>query len=159
MEIATLKDIEEIKDELVENNYIKSKDTKKKRKKKLNFDAYFDPENIEILVGKNIIQNDYITHKLAKHNEVWFHVKEAPGSHVVVKAPMPLSETTIRTASQLAAYFSKYRKSSSVPVDYVEVRYLKKVPGTKGSFVTYTNQKTIYIDPDEDFVLKLRKKN
>jgi predicted ribosome quality control (RQC) complex YloA/Tae2 family protein len=159
IEIATLKDIEEIKDELVSHKYIKSKDTKKKRKNKPNFDTYFDSEGIEILVGKNNIQNDYITHKLARHNEVWFHAKGAPGSHVIVKAQMPLTETTIRTASQLAAYFSKYRKSSSVPIDYVEKRYLKKVPGTKGSFVTYTNNKTIYIDPDEDFILNLRKKN
>lgn len=158
IEFASLKDIEEIKDELEANKYIKKKVTKKRKKSKPNFETFVDEEGIEILVGKNNIQNEFITHRLAKHNEVWFHVKEAPGSHVVVRHPLPLTETTIRTASQLAAYFSKLRKSSSVPVDYVEVRYLKKVPGRIGSFVTYKNNKTIYIDPEEEFIINLRKK-
>ena len=156
---ASLKDIEEIKDELIEKKYLKQKLVKsKKRKKKPNFETYYDDDNIEILVGKNNIQNSFITHKLAKHNEVWFHVKGAPGSHVVVRKTFPLTESTIRTASQLAAHFSKLRQSSSVPVDYVEVRYIKKVPGKMNSFVTYKNNKTIYIDPSEDFILNLKRK-
>ncbi len=155
---ASLKDIEEIKDELIEKRYLKQKLVKPKRKKKPNFETYYDEEGTEILVGKNNIQNEYITHKLAKHNEVWFHVKGAPGSHVVVRKIQPLSETNIRTASQLASYFSKLRGSSSVPVDYVEVRYIKKVPGKINSFVTYKNNKTIYIDPDEDLILNLKRK-
>ena len=158
VENASLKDIEEIKEELIEKRYIKKKIVLKKKKKKPNYDTYFDNEGVEILVGKNNLQNQYITHKLAKHNEIWFHTKNAPGSHVIVRKTFPLSETTIRTASQLAAYFSKMKKSSTVPVDYVEVRYLKKVPGKINSFVTYKNNKTIYIDPDEDFVINLRKK-
>jgi len=159
VENSSLKDIEEIKDELIEKKYIKKKITNnKKKKKKPNYDTYFDDEGIEILVGKNNIQNQFITHKLAKHNEIWFHAKEAPGSHVVVRKTNPLSETTIRTAANLAAYFSRMKKSSSVPVDYVEVRYLKKVPGKITSFVTYKNNKTIYIDPDEDFIINLRRK-
>ncbi|MCK5762035.1 MAG: NFACT family protein [Candidatus Izimaplasma sp.] len=158
VENSSLKDIEEIKEELIIKNYIKKKLVIKKKKKKPNYDTYFDEEGIQILVGKNNIQNEYITHKMAKHNEIWFHAKEAPGSHVVVKKTFPLSETTIRTAAMLAAYFSKMKKSSSVPIDYVEVRYLKKVPGRINSFVTYRNNKTIYIDPDEDFIINLRRK-
>lgn len=158
VENASLKDIEEIKDELIDKRYLKQKLMKAKRKKKPNFETYYDDEGTEILVGKNNIQNEYITHKLAKHNEVWFHVKDAPGSHVVIRKTFPLSETNIRTASQLASYFSKLRESSSVPVDYVEVRYIKKVPGKINSFVTYKNNKTMYIDPDEDFILNLRRK-
>ncbi len=158
VENASLKDIEEIKDELIEKKYIKRKTTTKKKKRKPNYDTYYDSEGVEILVGKNNIQNEYITHKLAQHNEIWFHTKNAPGSHVVVKKTFPLSETTIRTAAQLASYFSKMKKSNSVPVDYLEVRYLKKVPGRINSFVTYKNNKTIYIDPDEDFIINLRKK-
>ena len=69
-----------------------------------------------------------------------------------------LSETTIRAASQLAAYYSKMKNSSSVAVDYVEARYLKKVAGRIGSFVTYKNNKTMYIDPDQEFRLSLEKK-
>ena len=156
---ASIKDIEEIKEDLENNKYLKKKEVKKKKKKnsKPNFDTYYDVHGIEILVGKNNIQNEYITHKLARHNEIWFHVKEAPGSHVVVRETFPLTEETIRTASQLAAYYSKMRKSGSVAVDYVEVRYIKKVPGRVNSFVTYKNNKTIYIDPDEEFILNLDK--
>lgn len=155
---ASLKDIEEIKDELIEKKYLKQKLKKVKRKKKPNFETYYNEDNVEILVGKNNLQNAYITHKLAKHNEVWFHVKGAPGSHVIVRKTFPLTERTIRTASQLAAHFSKLRLSSSVPVDYVEVRYIKKVPGKMNSFVTYKNNKTIYIDPNKDFILNLKRK-
>jgi len=157
-EYASLKDIEEIKEELEQNKYLKNKNTKKKKKNKPNFESYIDADGIEILVGKNNLQNQYITHRLAKHNEVWFHVKDAPGSHVIVRSTDTLSETTIRAASQLAAFYSKMRYSTSVPVDYVEVRHLKKVPGRIGSYVTYKNNKTIYIDPDEELVITLRKK-
>jgi len=158
LENSSLKDIEEIKEELIIKKYIKKKMIMKKKKKKPNYETYIDEEGVEILVGKNNIQNEYITHKISKHNEIWFHTKDAPGSHVIVKKAFPLSETTIRTAAQLAAYFSKMKKSNSVPVDYLERRYLKKVPGRINSFVTYTNNKTIYIDPDEDFIINLKRK-
>jgi predicted ribosome quality control (RQC) complex YloA/Tae2 family protein len=158
IEYATTKDVEEIKEELEQNKYLKNKSQKKLRKSKPNFDTYYDELGIEILVGKNNLQNQYITHKLAKHNEVWMHVKDAPGSHVLIRSTFPLEEVTIRTAAQLAAYFSSMRKSSSVPVDFVEVRYIKKVPGRIGSYVTYKNNKSIFIDPEEDFVINLQKK-
>lgn len=158
IENASLKDIEEIKDELIEKKYLKGKKVTKKKKKKLNYETYKDQLGIEIVVGKNNKQNEYITHKLAKHNDVWFHCKEAPGSHVLVRCPFPLEEITIRTAAQLAAYNSKMKSSSSVAIDYLEVRYIKKVPGRINSFVTYKNQKTIYIDPDEEFIINLTKK-
>ncbi len=155
---ASLKDIEEIKDELVDKKYIKRSFKFKRKKTKPNFETYYDDLGIEILVGKNNLQNSHITHKLAKHNEIWFHVKGAPGSHVVTRKTFPLEEETIRTAAQLAAHFSKMKTSGSVPVDYLEVRYIKKVPGKINSFVTYKNNKTIYIDPDENFILNLQKK-
>lgn len=158
IEHSTIKDIEEIKYELEQNKYLKKKETKKKRKIKPNYDTYFTNSGVEILVGKNNLQNQFITHRLAKHNEVWMHVKEAPGSHVLIRKQFPLSEETIRTAAQLAAYYSSLQHSSSVPVDYVEVRYIKKVPGRIGSYVTYKNHKTIYIDPEQDFILNLQKK-
>lgn len=157
-EHASLKDIEEIKDELVAKKYLKEKQKQKKKNKQPNFDTILLDNGIEILVGKNNVQNEYITHKLAHQDHVWFHVKEAPGSHVLVKSSLPLDEYTIRTAALIAAYYSKLRSSSSVPVDYVQKRHLKKVPGKVNSFVTYTNHKTIYIDPDEDVMLSLTKK-
>ncbi len=158
MEYASLKDIEEIKDELEQLKYIKHHQTKHKKNKKPNYDTYFTPSGVEIVVGKNNLQNEYITHKLAHRTDVWFHTKGGPGSHVVVRETFPLSEETIRAAANLAAYFSKMRRSNSVPVDYVLIKHLKKVPGKINSFVTYTNQKTIYIDPDEDAILQLQKK-
>jgi predicted ribosome quality control (RQC) complex YloA/Tae2 family protein len=153
---ATTKDVDEIKEELIHYKYMKSSKQKKKMKSKPNFEKFIDDDGVEILVGKNNLQNDYITNKLAKYNEVWFHVKDAPGSHVLVRKAFPLSETTIRTAAMLASYFSSLRDSSSVPVDYCEARYLKKIKGKMNSNVIYSNQKTIYIDPEESFVIQLR---
>jgi predicted ribosome quality control (RQC) complex YloA/Tae2 family protein len=153
---ATAKDVEEIKEELIHYKYIKSSKQKRQQKSKPNFEKFIDDDGVEILVGKNNLQNDYITNKLAKYNEVWFHVQNAPGSHVLVRKPFPLSETTIRTAAMLASYFSSLRDSSSVPVDYCEARYIKKIKGKMNSNVIYSNQKTIYIDPEESFVIQLR---
>ena len=155
---SMLKDIEEIKTELMNRKLINRSKKSVKRKVKPNYDTYFDELGIEILVGKNNLQNQYITHKLAKHNEIWFHVKDAPGSHVVSRTTFPIDEITIRTCAQLAAFYSSSKNSTSVPVDYVEVRYIKKVPGKINSFVTYKNHKTIFIDPDEEFITNLQKK-
>ncbi len=142
-------DLEEIKMELIKNKYLKDKKESKPKNKKINITKYILNNN-EILVGKNNIQNEYITHKLAKSYDWWFHVKDAPGSHVIFKVPTPsyiLTEQDIRFCANLAASFSKFSHSSSVPVDYVLVKYLKKIPGMKVSNVTFNNNKTIYIDP------------
>lgn len=143
-------DLDEIKDELIKNKYLKKTKQVKPKNKKINLTKYILNGN-EIYCGKNNIQNDYITHKLAKSYDWWFHVKDAPGSHVLFKIPTPnyeLTEQDIRYCANLASCFSKTSISSSVPVDYLQIKYIKKIPGVKGSQVTYTNQKTIYIDPD-----------
>jgi predicted ribosome quality control (RQC) complex YloA/Tae2 family protein len=101
----------------------------------------------EIWIGKNNIQNDYLTNHLAKGTDYWFHVKDAPGSHVILRCS-ELTEKNIRLAAQAASIYSKFHSSSSVAVDYTMRKYIKKIPGLKGCEVTYTNQKTIYIDPD-----------
>ena len=150
IDFASTIDLDEIKDELVRNKYIKKSKQVKPKSKKINLTKYILNGN-EIYCGKNNIQNEYITHKLANHNDWWFHVKDAPGSHVLFKIPDPsyvLTEEDIRYCANIASCFSKTSISSSVPVDYLQVKYIKKIPGTKGSRVTYTNQKTIYIDPD-----------
>jgi predicted ribosome quality control (RQC) complex YloA/Tae2 family protein len=151
LDYASLQDIEEIRDELIDAKYLHGK-RRKQKKKAPKFDTYQDDSGIRILVGKNNLQNEHLTHKTARGSDVWFHVQNAPGSHVVVQAPQPLEEPTIRLAAHLAAYFSSQRQSSSVAVDYTDVRHVKKIPGHVGSFVRYTNQKTIYIDPDEAIV-------
>lgn len=154
--ISNNSDLEEIKNELMLNGYLKQSVKLKKKQLKLDFLTY-KLEDVIIYVGKNNTQNDYLTHKLASSNDYWFHVKDIPGSHVIVKVPENnpnyiLSETIIRTAANIAAYYSPAKNSSSVPVDYTKIRNLKKVPGFKGSFVTLTNQKTIYIDPDLELI-------
>lgn len=154
---TNLSDLEEIREELSQYGYIKPSKRNKKLSKKANYLLYKDALGMEILVGKNNIQNAQITHKEARPHHVWFHVQGAPGSHVVVKATLDqLKETTIRSAAQLAAYHSKMRYSSSVPVDYTDVKNVKKIPGQKPCFVKYSNQKTIYIDPDETFIKTLK---
>lgn len=159
LSIADNKDLEEIKLELSLNGYLKSNQKYKKKQQKIEFITY-KVDDILIYVGKNNTQNDYLTHKIASSNDYWFHTKNLPGSHVIVKIPendpnFIMSEKLIRSAANIAAYYSNGKTSSSVPVDYTKVRYLKKVPGMKGSFVTLQNQKTIYIDPDINLIKNL----
>lgn len=153
---SSLNDLLEIQNELIDNGYM-SRRKKMTKSKKPNYDTYKDELGIRILVGKNNIQNNYLTHKFAKKAYWWFHAKNQTGSHVIVCETGDLEEVTIRTASNLAAYYSKSRLSSSVPVDYTIIRNIKKVPGKLGSYVTFTNQKTIYIDPSEEEILKLKR--
>ncbi len=149
---AGVADVVEIREELELSGYLKKKDSKNK-KKKPNFLTYV-VDDVEILVGKNNIQNEHITHKLAKRNEYWMHVQNSPGSHVLIKTDT-LTENIIRTSANLAAFYSKYRYSSSVAIDYTMVRNIKKIPGKRNCFVTYSGQKTIYIDPDLDEIKNL----
>ena len=93
---------------------------------------------------------------MARPNDMWYHVKDAPGSHVLVIEPQN-TEEEIRTAAMLAAYYSSYQSSTSVPVQYTLARYIKKIPGKRNCFVTYTNEKTIYIDPEIELINKLQK--
>src|SRR5699024_1543346 len=109
-----------------------------------------------IFVGHNNKQNEYVTHKLAHRNDIWLHALNIPGSHVVIKDDNP-SEETLYEAAQLAAFYSKAGQSASVPVDYTEVRHVKKPSGAKPGFVTYTHQKTLSVTPDATFIQNLRK--
>ncbi|MGM9970336.1 MAG: NFACT family protein, partial [Anaeroplasma sp.] len=147
----------EIQDELINNKYIFNKQLSQKKKNKPKILTY-EVNNLLIFVGKNNIQNEYITHKLAKPNNYWFHIKDGAGSHVVVNSETELSEEIIRIAANLAAYHSTYKDSSSVAVDYTKIRNIKKIPGKKNCFVSYTHQKTIYIDPSEEIINELKVK-
>jgi predicted ribosome quality control (RQC) complex YloA/Tae2 family protein len=147
IELADQNDLVEIVDELAKQGYLKAKPTSKKPQKP-HVETYLDEAKTIYYVGKNNLQNETVTHKLAVATDWWFHVQKMPGSHVVAHFSGPLTESIVRTAANLAVLQSKARQSASVPVDYTQVRYIKKIPGKKGSFVSYTNQKTIYIDPD-----------
>lgn len=159
IETATIRDVYEMKEELELAGYLRKRQTKKRKSSnKPNIEKYLSPDGIQLYVGKNNLQNDYLTHQLGRRHEWWFHVKDMPGSHVLVRSDSDsLSEATIRAAAQLASYFSKGRQSSSVPVDYTRVRHVKKIPAAHLGFVTYDHQKTIYIDPDEAFIMSLEK--
>ena len=117
---------------------------------------YTASDGTTILVGKNNKQNEYVTTKLAHRDDVWLHTKDIPGSHVVIRSKEPEEETLLE-AAQLAAYFSKSQQSSSVPVDYTTIRHVKKPNGAKPGYVTYDNQKTIFVTPDKAVIDKLKK--
>ena len=155
IENARPEDIEEIREELREEGYLKNQVTKKRKKDKPMPDKYVASDGTVIYVGRNNKQNEYVTHRLANRNDIWLHTLNIPGSHVVIKSSNP-SEETLFEAAQLAAYFSKARQSQSVPVDYTEIKYVKKPSGAKPGFVTYTEQKTIYVTPDEKVIEKLK---
>lgn len=152
-------DIDEIYSEITENplferSHLKSniKTTKSKNKnKKLNKEYIpieYKLENFTLLVGKNNVQNDYLTTKLARSNDIWFHTKDIHGSHAILitKGETPSMDVLIRCA-QIATYYSKGRMSSNVPVDYTPIKYVKKPSGSKPGFVIYTHNKTINVTP------------
>ncbi|MTD30297.1 NFACT family protein [Planomicrobium sp. YIM 101495] len=157
VEQAELSDIEEIREELAEQGYMKAQKSKKKKKPtKPSVESYVSSSGTPISIGKNNKQNDYVTFKVGTKSDVWLHTKDIPGSHVVIHDSEP-DETTLMEAATIAAYFSKARESSSVPVDYTSIRQVKKPSGAKPGFVIYFEQKTLYVTPDEELVIKLRK--
>ncbi|NWN97369.1 MAG: fibronectin/fibrinogen-binding protein [Bacillus sp. (in: Bacteria)] len=159
LESAAPKDIEEIKEELAEQGYIRlrQKKTVKKQKTQPELEKYEAADGTSILVGKNNKQNDYLTNKKAAKNHLWFHTKDIPGSHVVILSDAP-SEDTIKEAAMLSGYFSKAGNSGQIPVDYTEIRHVHKPSGAKPGFVTYDNQKTLFATPDYDHIQKMKVK-
>lgn len=158
IESAREVDIEEIREELQEQGYLKKRVDKNKKKKVTNKptpELYFSSDGTEILVGRNNKQNDYLTNKLAKKSNIWLHTKDIPGSHVVIKDDYP-SEQTLFEAAQLAANYSKSKQSSTVPVDYTQVKNVKKPSGAKPGFVIYEKQKTLYVTPDDAYLSTLK---
>lgn len=158
MEHANFYDAIEMKEELENLGYIKKKKKNEiKRKNKIpHFETYKAKDGTYIYVGKNNIQNDYLTFKHAKKNYYWFHVKDMPGSHVIV-ANDNVDEYLIRLAANIAALYSKAHQSSSVPINYTKIQYLKKAPGSLLGKVILNNYKTIYIDPDKDVLNSIEK--
>lgn len=146
--------IEEIKSELYEQGYIrKRKNTKQKKASPHHFKS---SDGFDIYVGKNNIQNDYLTTKFAVGSDIWMHVKNIPGSHVIIKSKNGnVSDTALLEGALLAAFFSKAKHSSNVPVDYTEKKNVKKPSGAKPGMVVYFTNKTIYVTPEESKIKKL----
>ncbi|WP_106768193.1 Rqc2 family fibronectin-binding protein [Paenibacillus faecalis] len=154
---ATLNDIDEIRDELIQQGYLRDrgrKNRKKKKNDKPTLHMYTSSEGIEMYVGKNNLQNEYITNRLASPNDTWLHTKDIPGSHVVIRSDN-FGEETLQEAAQLAAYYSQAKQSSSVPVDYTLIRHVRKPNGAKPGFVIYDHQKTLFVTPDEEHIKSL----
>ena len=101
-----------------------------------------------------------MTFKIGTGSDFWLHVQKIPGSHVLIKTSLPEPEPeALEAAVQLAAWFSKARGGSQIPVDCVPRRFVKKPSGAKPGFVIFTNQKTYYATPDEEFIKKLLQNN
>ena len=150
-------ELEEIRQELVRTGYMK-KTTNRRQQRQLPQSRpyrYRSDDGITILVGKNAAQNDRITLG-ARPEELWLHAKDMPGSHVIVCQEGEVSQTTMKQAAQLAAWYSKGQRSSLVPVDYTLRRYVKKPSGAAPGKVIYTHQKTAYITPEEDEIKRIR---
>ncbi|HGC7315875.1 TPA: NFACT family protein [Streptococcus agalactiae] len=156
---ASMEDINDIREELVETGFIKRRahDKQHKRKKPEQYLAS-DGKTI-IMVGGNNLQNDELTFKMARKGELWFHAKDIPGSHVLIRDNLNPSDEVKTDAAELAAYYSKARLSNLVQVDMIEAKKLNKPSGTKPGFVTYTGQKTLRVTPTQGKIdsLKLKK--
>ena len=145
-------DLSQIRQELVAEGYLKEskseKNNRKPQKIKPEFREFETSDGFKVLVGRNNRQNDLLTLKTANKNDLWFHTKEIPGSHtVIITEGREVSDTAILEAAQIAAYYSKAKDSSQVPVDYTLIRRVNKPQGAKPGKVIYTEQKTVFVTP------------
>ncbi len=151
LDIALLEeDLVEIKEELTESGYIKRKGGTKKAKVTSKPFHYVSSDGFHIYVGKNNYQNDELTFKFATGNDWWFHAKDMPGSHVIVKTEgaAELPDATFEEAGRLAAYYSKGRGQDKVEIDYIQKKHVKKPAGAKPGFVVYYTNYSLMIDSD-----------
>ncbi len=149
----TNSEITQIRDELIEEGYLKNKGRLQRKKKETITPMHFvSDDGYDIYVGKNNKQNDYVTLKLARSTDIWFHTKGIHGSHAIVKTTdaMEVPDETYFQAARLAAYYSKGRGSENVPVDYTEVKNVKKPSGAKPGMVIYVDYNTLYVTPLEE---------
>lgn len=146
---SSIDEIESIREELVESGYLKKrKSTGIQRKKKAQPFQYTTEDGFRILAGHNNKENDLLTFKMAGPKDYWFHTKDIPGSHIILFTEgKELTETAIFDAAAAAAYHSKGKSSENVPVDYTQVRYVKKPAGAKPGMVIFTHNRTVYVTP------------
>lgn len=154
-------DLAEIRRELREQGYLKGGVRADEKVKKTSDPLHFrSGEGFEIIVGRNNRQNDQLTLKTAKATDIWLHTQGIAGSHVIIRTEgRQPGEQTLFEAAQLAAFHSKGRSGSGVPVDYVAVKFVKKPAGAKPGMVIFTNNRTLYVTPDENLVNSLKANN
>lgn len=155
-----LAELMDIREELSKVGYLKAKNNSKKETKLTTKPHEFISSNgFKILVGKNNKQNDNLTLKIASNEDIWMHTKNIPGSHVIIKTEgKEVPDETIFEGAMLAAFFSKSKMSSQVPVDYTKKKNVKKPNGSKPGMVIYETNSTIYVTPTEELVAKLKSK-
>ena len=156
-----VEELDEIKEELITEGYLKGNDKKSKKKKEEKISKpmeFTSSDNIKIYVGKNNKQNDYLTLKFSHKEDLWLHVQGMPGSHVIIKSEgKAVPDTTLEEAAILASYFSKGKNSKHIPIDYTQRKNVRKPKNAKTGMVIYDNYKTIIVDPDKNIVDRLSK--
>lgn len=155
-------ELNEIHTELVNEGYLKNKDknSKIKNKNTCKFLKFKTDDGHEILVGKNNAQNDQLTLKKAKNCDIWFHVKDCPGSHtVLISNQEQVPDSSLVQAAVIAAFYSKAKNSAQVPVDFTAIKNVKKPNGAKPGMVIYENYKTLYVTPTCEMINKLKQEN
>ena len=150
-------DIAELRLELAEQGYLRANKLKGKPPKAAPPLQFYSSEGFSIMVGRNNKQNVRLTLKQAENQDIWLHTHNITGSHVIIvtQGETP-PDRTILEAAMLAAYHSKGRASSQVPVDYCAARYVKKPAGAKPGMVIFTNNQTVYVTPDEALTERCR---
>ena len=154
---AGLEEIAEIREELIQTGFIRRRQREKIQKRKKPEQYLSSDGKTIIYVGRNNLQNEELTFKMARKEELWFHAKDIPGSHVVISGNLDPSDEVKTDAAELAAYFSRGRLSNLVQVDMIEVKKLNKPTGGKPGFVTYTGQKTLRVTPDPEKIASMKK--
>ena len=144
----TERELSQIREELTEQGYLRRPKGKVQKQAQLPPKEYLSSDGFTILVGRNNRQNDQLTLKTAAKTDIWLHTKDIHGSHVIIRADgKTVSDTAILEAAQLAAYHSKARESTNVPVDYTLAKNVSKPAGAKPGMVIYVKNKTVFVDP------------
>ena len=151
------RDLAEIRRELTEQGYLRESGGKRKKQPAPQPMRFISSEGALIFVGRNNLQNDWLTLHQADKHSMWLHAQKTHGAHVVAVCG-PEDGNTLREAALLAAWYSKGRDSANVPVDYTPVRYVRKPAGARPGMVIYTNYRTLYVTPERSAVENLQRK-
>ena len=153
---TTEDDLKAINEELVQTGFIKKKHTNKKAKNNSKPLHFISSDGFDMYVGKNNIQNEHLTFKVATGNDWWFHSKSFPGSHVIVKCNnQELPDNTFEEAARLAAFYSKGSNQDKVEIDYIQKKHVKKVAGAMPGFVIYHTNYSMIAEPNIDNIKEI----